>query len=125
MAPADELARRGRGRRRRDRAPLLTTRTHRRPIPSIEVGLPGGASGLRTADWLRQSIAINSVIGWRLVAMTKLGQQVLASGAELLFTDHELSFLGDYAREFQPPVLIGWGQRSGWSPIWGLKRPQA
>ena len=42
--------------------------------------------------------------------MTRLGQQVLASGPELPFTDRELSFLGDYAREFQPPVLIGWGR---------------
>ena len=57
----------------------------------------------RTADRLHRAIAINSVIAWRLMAMTRLGRQVPDCAAELLFTDHELRFLGTYAREFRQP----------------------
>ena len=54
-------------------------------------------------DWLQRSVAINSVIAWRLMAMTRLGQQVPDSAPELLFSDHELRFLVDYAQQFQLP----------------------
>ena len=54
-------------------------------------------------DWLQRSIAINSVIAWRLMAMTRLGQQVPESAPGLLFSDHELRFLVDYAQRFQLP----------------------
>ena len=54
-------------------------------------------------DWVQRSVAINSVIAWRLMAMTRLGQQVPDSAPELLFSDHELRFLVDYAQQFQLP----------------------
>ena len=57
----------------------------------------------RTADRLRRAIAINSVIRWRLMVMTLLGRQVPDCAAELMFTDRELGFLGDYARTFRLP----------------------
>ena len=57
----------------------------------------------RTADRLHRAIAINSVIAWRLLAMTRLGRQVPDCAAELLFTDHEPRFIGSYAREFRQP----------------------
>ena len=57
----------------------------------------------RTADRLQRAIAINSVIAWRLMAMTRLGRQVPDCAAELLFTDSELSFLSDYAEDFRLP----------------------
>ena len=47
----------------------------------------------RTADRPRRAIAINSVIAWRLLAMTRLGRQVPDCAAELPFTNHELRFL--------------------------------
>ena len=55
----------------------------------------------RTADQLPRSLAINSVIAWRLLVMTLLGRQVPACAAQLLFADDELRFLCDYARYFE------------------------
>ena len=57
----------------------------------------------RTADRLQRAIAIQSVIAWRLMVMTLLGRQVPDCDAALMFTDHELGFLGDYARKFGLP----------------------
>ncbi len=53
----------------------------------------------RTADRLQRAIAINAVIAWRIMVMTLLGRQVPACEPELMFTDHELDFLRDYAHE--------------------------
>ena len=61
------------------------------------------------ADRLPRSIAINSVIAWRLLAMTQLGRQAPDCAAELLFTDHELRFLDAYARQFRLPGPDGLG----------------
>ncbi len=57
----------------------------------------------RTADRLQRAIAINSVIAWRIMVMTLLGRQVPDCAAALMFTDHELGFLSDYARKFSLP----------------------
>ncbi len=53
----------------------------------------------RTADRLQRAIAINAVIAWRIMVMTLLGRQVPECEAELMFTDHELAFLRDYAAQ--------------------------
>ena len=55
---------------------------------------------LWTTDRLPQSLAINSVIAWRLTVMALLGRQEPGCAVELLFADDELGFLGDYARYF-------------------------
>ena len=53
----------------------------------------------RTADRLRRAIAINAVIAWRIMVMTLLGRQVPDCEPQLMFTDHELAFLRDYAHQ--------------------------
>ena len=53
-----------------------------------------------TADRLQRAIAINTVIAWRIMLMTLLGREVPNCDATLMFTDHELAFLQDYARKF-------------------------
>ena len=54
----------------------------------------------RTADRLQRAIAINSVIAWRIMLMTLLGREVPECEPGLMFTDHELHFLADYAAQF-------------------------
>ena len=63
----------------------------------------------RTADRLQRAIAINTVIAWRLMAMTLLGRDVPECDAELMFTDIELRFLRDYADDIgrSPPPILG------------------
>ena len=53
----------------------------------------------RTADRLQRAIAINAVIAWRIMLMTLLGRQVPDCDPDLMFTDAELGFLGDYAQK--------------------------
>ena len=53
----------------------------------------------RTADRLQRAIAINAVIAWRIMVMTLLGRQVPDCEPQLMFTDHELAFLRDYAHQ--------------------------
>ena len=61
------------------------------------------------ADRLQRAIAINTVIAWRLMAMTLLGRDVPECDAELMFTDIELRFLRDYADDIgrSPPPNLG------------------
>ena len=54
----------------------------------------------RSADRLQRALAINSVIAWRIMLMTLLGREVPECEAGLMFTDHELEFLADYAVKF-------------------------
>ena len=63
----------------------------------------------RTAERLQRAIAIIAVIAWRIMVMTLLGRQVPACDPELMFADHELAFLRDYAREhaLAPPDRLG------------------
>ena len=63
----------------------------------------------RTADRLQRAIAINSVIAWRIMLMTLLGRQVPDCDPGLMFTDHELSFLRNYALEYKLPAPDGLG----------------
>ena len=62
-----------------------------------------------TADRLQRAIAINTVIAWRLMAMTLLGRDMPECDAELMFTDIELRFLRDYADDIgrSPPPNLG------------------
>ena len=53
----------------------------------------------RTATRLQRAIAINAVIAWRIMVMTLLGRQVPDCEPQLMFADHELAFLRDYASE--------------------------
>ena len=57
------------------------------------------------AHRLQRAIAINAVIAWRIMLMTLLGREVPDCDATLMFTDHELAFLQDYADKFSqtPP----------------------
>ena len=57
----------------------------------------------RTARRLQRAIAINAVIAWRIMLMTLLGRQTPGGAPELMFTDHELGFLGDYAVQYGAP----------------------
>ncbi|MCY3612218.1 MAG: IS4 family transposase [Gemmatimonadetes bacterium] len=63
----------------------------------------------RTAERLQRAVAINAVIAWRIMVMTLLGRQVPDCDPDLMFTDHELDFLRDYALEhdLQPPARLG------------------
>ena len=63
----------------------------------------------RTADRLQRAIAINAVIAWRIMVMTLLGRQVPDCDPSLMFTDNEIDFLRDYAREhdMKPPERLG------------------
>ena len=53
----------------------------------------------RTAERLQRAITINAVIAWRIMVMTLLGRQVPDCEPQLMFADHELDFLRDYAVE--------------------------
>ena len=53
----------------------------------------------RTADRLQKAVAIQSVIAWRVMVLTLLGQEVPECGAEVLFAQSELEFLGAYAAQ--------------------------
>ena len=53
----------------------------------------------RTADRLQKAVAIQSVIAWRVMVLTLLGREVPECGAEVLFAQEELEFLGAYAAQ--------------------------
>ena len=63
----------------------------------------------RMAQRLRRAVAINSVIAWRLMVMTLLGRQVPDCDPGLLFTEHKLEFLDQYAasQALRPPEKLG------------------
>jgi len=52
-----------------------------------------------TAERLRRSIAINLVIAWRILLMTRLGREVPGLPAEVLFSDLEIKVLSAYAKK--------------------------
>lgn len=64
----------------------------------------------RTADRLQRAIAINSVIAWRIMVMTLLGRQVPECSSDLMFTEHELRFLHDYAEKHRLLVPSNLGE---------------
>ena len=63
----------------------------------------------RTAQWLKRAIAINAVIGWRIMLMTRLGRQVPNCDPKLMFSDHELLFLQNHTGQYglAPPDDLG------------------
>ncbi|RLA38908.1 MAG: IS4 family transposase [Gammaproteobacteria bacterium] len=62
-----------------------------------------------TAERLRRAIAINLVIGWRIMLMTLLGRETPELPAEVLFSDIEIRTLHAYAKKkgLKPPTLLG------------------
>lgn len=48
---------------------------------------------------------VKSVIAWRQMVLTLLGQKVPEQEAEVLFTAPELDFLHDYTREYGEEIL--------------------
>jgi len=52
-----------------------------------------------TAERLRRAIAINLVIGWRIMLMTLLGRETPELPAEVLFSDVEIRTLRAYAKK--------------------------
>lgn len=52
-----------------------------------------------TAERLRRAIAINLVIGWRIMLMTLLGRETPALPAEVIFSDIEIRTLRAYAKK--------------------------
>lgn len=52
-----------------------------------------------TAERLRRAIAINLVIGWRIMLMTLLGRETPELPAEVLFSDIEIRTLHSYAKK--------------------------
>jgi hypothetical protein len=63
----------------------------------------------KTAERLTRSIAINLVIAWRIMLMTRLGREVPQLPAEVLFSDLEIKVLSAYAKKKRPkaPMLLG------------------
>jgi hypothetical protein len=53
----------------------------------------------KTAERLKRSIAINLVIAWRVMLMTRLGREVPNLPAEVLFSDLEIRLLSAYAKK--------------------------
>ncbi len=62
-----------------------------------------------TAERLRRAIAINLVIGWRIMLMTLLGREPPELPAEILFSDIEIRTLHAYAKKkgLKPPTQLG------------------
>jgi hypothetical protein len=52
-----------------------------------------------SAERLRRAIAINLVIGWRIMLMTLLGRETPGLPAEILFSDIEIRTLRAYAKK--------------------------
>ena len=72
----------------------------------------------RSADRLQRAIAINAVIDWRIMLMTLLDRETPAYQPGLMFTDHELGFLADYAGQFGLDAPTDLGPQCAWWPIW-------
>lgn len=62
-----------------------------------------------SAERLRRAIAINLVIGWRIMLMTLLGRETPQLPAEVLFTDIEVQLLQAFAQQnaLPPPIQLG------------------
>ena len=61
-----------------------------------------------TAERIRRAVAINLVIGWRIMLMTLLGRQTPELPAEVLFSNIELQVLRAYAKKkrLKPPSTL-------------------
>lgn len=62
-----------------------------------------------TAERLCRAVAINLVIGWRIMLMTLLGREMPELPAEVLFADIEVQTLCAYAKQngLPPPTQLG------------------
>jgi Druantia protein DruA/Transposase DNA-binding/Transposase Tn5 dimerisation domain len=62
-----------------------------------------------SAERLRRAIAINLVVGWRIMLMTLLGRETPQLPAEVLFTDIEVQLLQAFAEQngLPPPARLG------------------
>ena len=69
----------------------------------LKTGCGTQRMGFRTAQRMQRAVAIHSVIAWRLMVMTLLGRQVPDCDPGLLYTEAELGFLRDYARQHGQP----------------------
>ena len=58
----------------------------------------------KTAERLKRAIAINLVIGWRIMLMTLLGRTCPELPAEVLFSDLEVRVLRAYAKKKLKPT---------------------
>ena len=58
----------------------------------------------KTAERLKRAIAINLVIGWRIMLMTLLGRTCPELPAEVLFSDLEVRVLRAYAEKKLKPT---------------------
>ncbi|MES9883724.1 MAG: transposase DNA-binding-containing protein [Sedimenticola sp.] len=61
-----------------------------------------------TAERLRRAIAINLVIGWRIMLMTLLGRETPGLPAEVLFSDIEIRTLRAYAKKRLETTGTAW-----------------
>jgi hypothetical protein len=63
----------------------------------------------KTAERLKRAIAINLVIGWRIMLMTLLGRETPELPAEVLFSDIEIKVLQAFAntKQMKPPDMLG------------------
>jgi len=53
----------------------------------------------KTAERLKRTIAINLVIGWRIMLMTLLGRECPQLASEVLFSDIEIEVLKAWAKK--------------------------
>ena len=65
----------------------------------LKSGCKIGEIAHKSAERLRRAIAINLVIGWRIMLMTLLGRETPELPAELLFSDIEVRTLNAYAKK--------------------------
>ena len=72
----------------------------------------------RTADRLQRAVATQGVIAWRVMVLTLLGREVPECGAEVLFRQEELEFLGPTPRSRAGRGRATWGRRWRWWPTW-------
>ncbi len=53
----------------------------------------------KTAQRLKQAVAINAVVAWRIMLMTLLGRETPTLSAEIMFSDLEMKVLNTYAQK--------------------------
>ena len=67
----------------------------------------------KTAERLKRAIAINLVIGWRIMLMTLLGRECPDLAAEVLFSDLEIQVLMATAKKTDPTLAVGTSRAFG------------
>jgi len=76
----------------------------------------------REAERLQRAMAINAVIAWRIMVMTRLDRQVPDCNPELMFTDAELRFRNDCASQHGLALPIQLGEAVALAPHRGGDR---